>query len=170
MKIIKTRYSIEPRDWVEVNDESRGTDTSSDTGLILRSNLGYYADAYIFVMRAITITGDAGPKPNPNALRTEAQLLAARQADGRNKGVKFKNCALFTSCISRISNKDIDNAQDFDIVMPMYNLVEYSDNYSKISESLWQYYKDDPNDNITQSESFKFKINITARKWEYKRC
>ena len=106
-------------------------------------------------MGAITITGDAGPKPNPNALRTEAQLLAARQAHGRNKGVTFKNCALFISCISRISNKDINNAQDFDIVMPMYNLVEYSDNYSKTPESLWQYYKDDPNDNITQSESFK---------------
>ena len=42
--------------------------------------------------------------------------------------------------------------------MPMYNLIEYSDNYSKTSGSLWQYYKDDPNDNITQSESFKSKI------------
>ena len=114
-------------------------------------------------MGAITITGDAGPKPNPNALRTEAQLLAARQAHGRNKGATFKNCALFISCISRISNKDINNAQDFDIVMPMYNLVEYSDNYSKTSESLWQYYKDDPNDNIIRSESFKSKIKITGK-------
>ena len=114
-------------------------------------------------MGAITITGDAGPKPNPNAQRTEAQLLAGRQADERNKGVTFKNCALFTSCISRISNKDKDNAQDLDIIMPMYNLVEYSDNYSKTSESLSKYYKDDPNDNITQSESFKSKIKITAR-------
>ena len=47
--------------------------------------------------------------------------------------------------------------------MPMYNLIEYSDNYSKTSGSLWQYYKDDPNDNITQSESFKSKIKITAK-------
>ena len=46
--------------------------------------------------------------------------------------------------------------------MPMYNLIEYSDNYSKTSASLWQYYKDDPNDNITQSESFKSKIKITG--------
>ena len=46
--------------------------------------------------------------------------------------------------------------------MPMYNLVEYSDKYSKISGSLWQYYKDDPNDNITQSGSFKSKIKITG--------
>ena len=43
--------------------------------------------------------------------------------------------------------------------MPMYNLFEYSDNYSKTSGSLWQYYKDDPNDNIVQSESFKSKKN-----------
>ena len=47
--------------------------------------------------------------------------------------------------------------------MPMYNLIEYSDNYSKPSGSLWQYYKDDPNNNITQSESLKSKIKITGK-------
>ena len=47
--------------------------------------------------------------------------------------------------------------------MPMYNLIEYSDNYSKTSGSLWQYYKDDTNDNITQSKSFKSKIKITGK-------
>ena len=47
--------------------------------------------------------------------------------------------------------------------MPMYNLIEYSDNYSKTSGSLWQYYKDDRNITITQSESFKFKIKITVQ-------
>ena len=57
----------------------------------------------------------------------------------------------------------IDNAQDIDIVMPVYNLIEYSDNYSKPSGSLWQYYKDDPNNNITDSESFKFKVKITGK-------
>ena len=46
--------------------------------------------------------------------------------------------------------------------MPMYNLIEYSDNYSKTSGSLWQYYKDDPNDNIANSESFTFKVKITG--------
>ena len=60
-------------------------------------------------------------------------------------------------------NTDIDNAQDIDIVMPIYNLIECSDNYSKTSGSLWKYYKDDPNDNITQSESFKSKIKITLK-------
>ena len=95
--------------------------------------------------------------------RTAAQLLAARQADERNKGVTFKNCAPFTKCISRINNTDIDNAEDIDIVMPMYNLIEYSNNYSKTSGSLWQYYKVDPNDNIADSKSFKFKVKITGK-------
>ena len=88
---------------------------------------------------------------------------ATKRTDEIGKGVTFKNCAPFTKCISRINNTDIDNAQDIDIVMPMYNLIEYSDNYSKTSGSLWQYYKDDPNDNITQSESFKSKIKITGK-------
>ena len=115
-----------------------------------RSNLCDYADAYILVKGTITITGSRDDD-------------AARRLDERNKGMIFKNCALFTKCISRINNTDIDNAQDIDIVMPMYNLIEYSDNYSKTSGSLWQYYKDDPNDNITQSESFKSKIKITGK-------
>ena len=117
---------------------------------MLKSNLCDYADAYILVKGTITITG-AGDD------------AAARRADERNKGVIFKNCAPFTKCISRINNTDIDNAQDIDIVMPMYNLIEYSDNYSKTSGSLWQYYKDDPNDNIADSESFKFKAKITGK-------
>ena len=141
------------RNWVEINYESRGAYTSNDIKFkttMLRSNLCDYADAYILVNGKITITraGDDG---------------AARRTDGRDKGVAFKNCALFTKCISRINNTDIDTAQDIDIVMPMYNLIEYSDNYSKTSGSLWQYYKDDPNDNITQSESFKSKIKITGK-------
>ena len=53
--------------------------------------------------------------------------------------------------------------QDIDIVMAMYKLIEYSDNYSKTSGSLWQYYKDDLHDNITQSESFKSKIRISGK-------
>ena len=89
---------------------------------------------------------------------------AARQADERDKGVTFKNCAPFTKCISRINNTDIGNAHGIDIVMPMYNLIEYSDNYSKTSGSLYQYYKDDPNDNLVNSESFKSKVKITGKK------
>ena len=103
-----------------------------------------------FLKETITITG-AGDD------------AAARQADERDKEITFKNCAPFTKCISRINNTDIDNAHDIDIVMPMYKLIEYSDNYSKASGSLWKYYKDDPTDNITDSESFKSKVKITGK-------
>ena len=117
---------------------------------MLRSNLCDYADSYILVKGTIKII-EAGDD------------AAARQADERDKGVIFKNCAPFTKCISRINNTDIDNAHDTDIVMPMYNLIEYSDNYSKTSGSLWQYYKDDSNNNLTDSESFKSKVKITGK-------
>ena len=83
--------------------------------------------------------------------------------DGRDKGVAFKNFAPFTNCISEINNTQVDNAKDIDIVMPVYNLIEYSDNYAKTSGSLWQYYRDEPNDNLADSESFKPKIRATGK-------
>ena len=64
--------------------------------------------------------------------------------------------------ISKINNTEIDNAQDIDIVMPMYNLIEYSNSYSKTSGCLQQYYKDEPNYNLANSESFKSKVKITG--------
>ena len=80
---------------------------------------------------------------------------AARQAGERDKGVAFKNCAPFTNCISEINNTQVDNTKDIDIVMPMYNLIEYSDNYAETLGLLWQYYRDEPNDYLEDSESFK---------------
>ena len=56
----------------------------------------------------------------------------------------------------------MDNAQDTDTVMPMYNLIEYNNNYSKISRSLWQCYKNEPNDNLANSKSFKSKLKRTG--------
>ena len=117
---------------------------------MLKSILFDYSNAYIIVEGKITITG-AGAD------------AAARETDERNKGVVFKNCARFINRKSEVNNAEIDNAKDIDIVMPMYNLIEYSDNYSKTSGSLWQYYKDDPNDNLVRSESFKSKIKITGK-------
>ena len=58
-------------------------------------------------------------------------------ANNTNKKVIFKNCALFTNCISKINNTQIDNPDYIDIVMPVYNLIDYSDNYSKTSGNLW---------------------------------
>ena len=144
------------KNWVEINYESRGTYTGNDIrfeSTMLRSNLCDYRDAYILVNGRITITG-AGDDAN------------AKQPDERDKGVRFKNYAPFTKCISRINDREIDNAKDIDIVMPLYNLIEYSDNYSKTSGSLQQYYKDDPNNNLRNSESFKYKVKIKGKTLE----
>ena len=141
------------RNWVEINDESRGNYANSDIRFkttMLRSNLCDYADSYILVKGTIKITG-------------EGDDAAARQADERKKGVIFKNCVSFTKKVSKINDTEIDNAQDIDIVMPMHSLIEHSNNYSKTSESLWQYHKDYLNYIITQSESFKSKIKITGK-------
>ena len=61
------------------------------------------------------------------------------------KKIAFKNNAPFNSCITKINNTLIINAEDSDIVMPMYNLIEYSRNYRKTTGSLWNYYRDEPN-------------------------
>ena len=113
------------KNWVEINDESRGTyNVNSQIKFkttMLKSSLGDYSDVYILVKRTITITG-AGAD------------AAARQADESDKGVAFNNC------ISEINNTQVDNAKDIDIVMTMYNSIEYSDNYAKTTGSLWQYF------------------------------
>ena len=119
---------------------------------MLKSSLCNYSDAYILVKEKIAI-------PEVGA----GDDAAARQADERDKGVAFKNCAPFTACKSNINNVEIDNCQDINIIMPMYNLIEYSDNYAKISGSLWQYYRDEPNDIFAESESFKSKIKIKGK-------
>ena len=145
------------RNWVEINDESRGTyNVGSEIKFkttMLKSSLCDYSDAYILVKGKITIAG-AGKDAAP------------RQADERDKGLVFKNCAPFINCISEINNTQIDNAKDTDIVMPMDNLIEYSDNYAKTTGSLWQYFRDEPvddDDDIEDSKSFKSKTKITGK-------
>ena len=138
---------------VEINEEKRGRYDGNDIKFkttMARSNLCGYADAYIHVKGTITITGEGDDD-------------AARKADKRDKGATFKNCTPLTKCINRINNADTDTAQDINIVMPMYNSIEYSDNYSKTSGCLWQCYKDEPNDNLADSESFKSKVKITGK-------
>ena len=125
---------------------------------MLKSSLCDYSDAYSLVKGTI------------RANNTAADGAAANNT---NKKVIFKNCAPFTNCISEINNTQIDNAKDIDIVMSMYNLIEYSDNYVKTTGSLWQYCKDIParnnNNEITEftggntTDSFKFKAKITVR-------
>ena len=150
------------RNWVEINDESRGAyNVNSQIKFkttMLKSSLCDYSDAYILVKGTITVNN------------TAAQGAAANNT---NKKVIFKNCTPFTNCISKINNTQIDNAKDIDIVIPMYNLIEYSDNYAKTTGSLWKYCKDIParnnNDEIVVfaannvTDSFNFKAKITGK-------
>ena len=150
------------RNLVEINDESRGAyNVNSQIKFkttMLKSSLCDHSDAYILVKGTISVNN------------TAAQGAAANNT---NKKVIFKNCAPFTNCISEINNTQIDNAKDIDIVMPMYNLIEYSDNYAKTTGSLRQYCKDTPALNANGeiiifaegnlTDSFNFKTKITGR-------
>ena len=137
------------RDWVEINDESKG--------IYDNSNITF--KAFILVKGTITVS---------NAAAADAAV------NNTNKKVIFKNYTPFTDCITEINDTQIDDGQKIDVVMPMYNLIEYSDAYSKTSGSLQQYYRDEPalhnkGNNIdfpadnNNSASFKFKQKITGQ-------
>ena len=82
----------------------------------------------------------------------------------RNKNLAFQNNAQFINCISKINGVKIDNAEDLDIVMPMYNLLEYSKNYRKTTGSLWNYYRNEQSNPLSSnSESFKHKTSIVGK-------
>ena len=126
---------------------------------MLRSSLCDYSDAYILVKGTITVTAP-GANNGANNIR-----------DKKNRPLILKNNTPFVSCITRINGELIEDADDFDIVMPMYNLLEYSKNYRKTIGSLYNYYRDeltnDDNDNfnnrnVVNSEAFKYKNKITG--------
>ena len=103
---------------------------------MLRSDLCDFSDAYIVVKGTITVVEPENAK--------------------RNKAVAFKNNAPFINCISKINGIQIDNVEDLDVAMPMYNLLEYSKNYRKRTGSLWNLYRDEPSNPLSSnSESFK---------------
>ena len=107
-----------------------------------------YSDAYLLVKGRMQITG-------------EGDDAAERQVDEKNKRIIFKYCTLFTDCLSELNNTQSDHAKDLEVIMPLYNLIEYSDNYSKTSESLWRYYRVEPHNTLTDFTSFKSKTKIT---------
>ena len=118
---------------------------------MLRSNLCDYSHAYILVKGIITVTGN-------------------HPRDRKNRPLISKNNGPFISCITRINGELIEDADDLDIVMPMYNLLEYSKNYRKTIGSLYNYYRhelsDDTNNdnfaniNVVNSEVFKYKNKV----------
>ena len=121
---------------------------------MLRSDLCDYSDAYILVKGKINATN-----PNNNAY---------------DKKLALKNNAPFISCISKINGELIENTEDLDIVIPMYNLPEYGKNYRNTTGSLFNYYRDEPNSgtvgdgnnrinySIKDSECFNYKTSITG--------
>ena len=152
------------KNWVEINDESRRAyNTASQIKFkttMLKSSLCDYSDAYILVKGTISVNN------------TTAEGAAANNT---NKKIIFKNCDPFTNCISEINNTQIGNAKDIDIVMSMYNLIEYNDNYAKTTGSLWQYCKDIPARNNNQivnfaadnlTDSFNFKSKNHRSNWK----
>ena len=139
---------------VEINDDPCGlfneTSQIKSKNSMLKSSLFDFRGAYILVSR--TITNDrAGDDDN------------AKQLYKRNKGLIFRKCAPVTDCISKMSNTQIEYAQDLDAVLPIDNLVAYINDYSKTSGRLWKYCRDDQNDNMVESGSFIFKMKITGK-------
>ena len=121
---------------------------------MLKYDLCDFSDAYIVVKGIATVSADE------------------RDRNEMNRQVILKNNGPFISCISKINDVLVENAEDVNIVMPMYNLLEYSKNYSKTSAFLWNYYRDEltdetndnngPNKYLINSKSFKYKKSITG--------
>ena len=128
---------------------------------MIRSDLCDYADAYILANGTITVTATAG---------------ANNYRDRRNRPLILKNNAPFISCITKINNELFEDAEDLDIVMPMYNLLEYSKNYKKTVGSLYNYYRDELSDGdadnnfinlkVVDSSAFKYKNKITGNTYD----
>ena len=119
--------------WIEINDLSSGQYSVNKNvrfkASMLRSDLYDYSGAYFDVKKRISITG----------------------TDNANRKNDAFNDAPFRSCIPKINSTFVDNAEDINIVVPMYNLLENSDNYSMTSGSLWNYYRDDANDSAVKN-------------------
>ena len=117
-------YKFRTRSLVEKNDESKVSYDNSNIRFktsMIRSNLCDYSDADMLVKRTTTV---------PNTTAAGAVL------NNTNKKLIFKNCAPFTHCTTEINNTQVADAQNIDIVMPIYNLIEYSDAFSKASRSF----------------------------------
>ena len=106
-------------------------------------------------------------------MKGRISVTGTNNGNRRNKKLMFKNNAPFRSCISKINNTFIDNAEDFDIVMPMYNLLEHNGNYSITSGRLLNYYRDEVNDTANENNyanNFRIHNNkiTTSKSFQYK--
>ena len=145
------------RKWYIINDQNNGQygrgnenySTIKFESKVIKPNLCDYSDAYILV------TGDIKVK-----------------AAAANTNVAFKNCAPFTRCVTHINDAHVETAENLDIIMPMYNLIEYSDNYADSSGSLYQFKRDESSINnagnllnvaLDNSTSFKYKASLSGK-------
>ena len=140
--------------WIEVHDQSRGAYNASKPIRfeisMLRSDLWDYSDAYVWVRGVIVIN---------NLINNDAF----------DRRLTFKNNASFISCISKIFGELVENAEDLDVVMPMYNLSEYGKNYQKTSGSLFNYYRDEPSSAVVANDDGAINISIGGSKsFDYK--
>ena len=140
--------------WLEVQSQSGNAYNTSKPirfkTSMLRSDLCDYSDAYVWVKGKITVTN-----PNDNA--------------NFNKELTLKNNAPFISCISKINGELVENAEDVDIVIPMYNFLEYSKNYEKTSGSLFNYYRDEPSETTIGAGNNAINISIrNSKSFDYK--
>ena len=142
----KDNSKFATKKWYIIDSESNGNHSQNDEIKFLtrsiESNLCDYSDAYILVTGNITAT--------PNNPATQ---------------VVFKNCALFEKCRTEINETFIDEATHINITMPMCNLIEYIDNYSDTSGSLWHFKRDEITNNadVTNDDnapSFKHKASL----------
>ena len=148
------------REYVKVNSLSGTYNKNKSIRFktpMLRSNLCDYSDAIILVKSTITVTANRDNN-NANNIRNK-----------RNRLLILKNNAAFVSFITRINSELIEDAEDLDIVMPMYNLLEYRKNYRKAIGSFYNYYRDElggndnnNDDNIVNSDTFRYKNKITG--------
>ena len=131
--------------WIEVQSQSGSTYNTSKLirfkTSMLRSDLCDYSDAYVWVKGTIIVTN-----PNSNA--------------NFDRGLTLKNNATFISCVSKINGELVENVEDMDIVIPMYNLLEYSKNYEKTSGSLFNYYRNEPNEAEIANDNGAINISI----------
>ena len=138
-------YIINNQNNTDYGDEDEKAATIKFETKVIKSNLCDYSDAYILV------TGD----------------ITVRNGDANTK-VAFKNCTPFTKWVTHRNDEHVDNADNLDILIPMYNLIEYSDNYSDTSGRLWQFKRDEQNMNNVNpadvttdgSSSFKYKSSF----------
>ena len=146
----ETYSKYQTKKWYIINARNNGQYEGNDKGVkidteVVKPFLYDYSDAYILVIGNITVT--------------EGYL---------NTKVAFKNCHPFTACKNHLNNEYVEDSDNLDIIMNMYNLIEYSDNYSDSAASCYQFKRQEPlpnNANLTVSgsSSFKYKSDLLGK-------